>query len=236
MSRFLAGQGFDRAGGQGHVKMNPSDFILATDLDGTLKKKGEQLSGAVLQELQRLKSLGMKLVIVTGRCMQELGEVVDLALFDAAVAENGAVISAGGNDIIIVPNGWWSLRRSLVDRFGSGCERVIISLPRGTIIDLDDLEGVKVEYNKDRVMLLPEGVSKKMGLMKAVEYLRLQNRKIIAVGDGENDASLLSCGDLKIALKNSVAELKLMADIIADEEDGEGFLHVMQKLFPESNL
>ena len=67
-------------------------LILATDYDGTLAKNGE-VSEATLDALKRLQKTGRKLILVTGRQLEDICDVFpEVDLFDCVVAENGAVI------------------------------------------------------------------------------------------------------------------------------------------------
>ncbi|BAZ17069.1 HAD family hydrolase [Calothrix sp. NIES-4071] len=67
-------------------------FVLATDYDGTLATDGH-VNDATLDALKRLRTSGRRLVLVTGRELDDLQrEFPHLDLFDYAVVENGAVI------------------------------------------------------------------------------------------------------------------------------------------------
>jgi HAD superfamily hydrolase (TIGR01484 family) len=64
---------------------------LATDYDGTLANHGTVSEGS-LGALRRLKDSKRKLVLVTGRELDDLRAVFpETDLFDALVVENGAV-------------------------------------------------------------------------------------------------------------------------------------------------
>src|SRR5579863_6698707 len=65
---------------------------LATDYDGTLAHHGH-VDAPTLMALQRLKASGRKLVLVTGREVEELlGVFPEIDLFDWVVAENGPLL------------------------------------------------------------------------------------------------------------------------------------------------
>src|SRR6188768_1515373 len=65
---------------------------LASDYDGTLAHDGAVRENT-LAALQRLKSAGHRLVLVTGRVIHELvATFPDYAVFDLIVAENGALL------------------------------------------------------------------------------------------------------------------------------------------------
>ncbi|MEM0117156.1 MAG: HAD family hydrolase [Conexivisphaerales archaeon] len=209
------------------------DFVIASDFDGTLKEKGEPVSQDVLNELINLRSAGVGLILVTGRCLKELSALIDIELFHAVVLENGALVLMDGKLESLAPPGWEEIRKALASKYGEGCEKVIISLPRDTVVDLKGLpeDRIRLEYNKDRLMILPSEVSKAKGLSYALKTLAWMNRKLVCIGDGENDESMLLLGNYRIALKNSVDKLKKVADVVVNEDDGKGFLIAIRELF-----
>src|SRR5919106_389399 len=65
---------------------------LATDYDGTIALHG-QVDEPTLQALHRLKASGRRVVLVTGRELDDLSRVFPhMEIFDRVVAENGAVL------------------------------------------------------------------------------------------------------------------------------------------------
>ena len=66
--------------------------VLAVDYDGTIAADG-RLAPATARALTRVRESGRKLILVTGRLLPDLRRVCPEAetLFDAIVAENGAV-------------------------------------------------------------------------------------------------------------------------------------------------
>src|SRR5688572_12797783 len=65
---------------------------IALDYDGTIAHDGE-VPPHVLDGLARLKESGRRLVLVTGRELDELIEIFPgIGIFDRVVAENGALL------------------------------------------------------------------------------------------------------------------------------------------------
>jgi HAD superfamily hydrolase (TIGR01484 family) len=66
-------------------------LALVTDYDGTLATDG-QLSDEAIGAVKRLRASGRRVILVTGRRLVELLEIMpQIDLFDCVVAENGAV-------------------------------------------------------------------------------------------------------------------------------------------------
>ena len=67
-------------------------LALATDYDGTLAEDGV-VSESTFAALERLAKTGRKLLLVTGRELEDLERVFpQLDIFDKVVAENGALL------------------------------------------------------------------------------------------------------------------------------------------------
>ncbi len=67
-------------------------YALACDYDETLASKG-QVDEKTLAALERLKNSGRKLVLITGRILEELIHIFpQISMFDRVVAENGALL------------------------------------------------------------------------------------------------------------------------------------------------
>src|SRR5258708_40051478 len=93
LAMMIQGLGFARLRSahwclRGHMRY----LALATDYDGTLATHGE-VDRATQLALERFVASGRKLIMVTGRQVEDLPSVFPrLDLFERVVAENGAVV------------------------------------------------------------------------------------------------------------------------------------------------
>lgn len=62
--------------------------------------------------------------------------------------------------------------------------------------------------------LLPKNASKGDALMKLAEILNIPKNKVIAIGDNENDISMVKSAGLGVAVANAIKPLKDAADLI----------------------
>ena len=83
-------------------------------MDGTLTTGGRPLRKEVTSLLREVKRRGTKLILVTGRCLEESYELAGFDLFDGLVAENGAVLVSGGRKQLIAPDDWGEARAQMV--------------------------------------------------------------------------------------------------------------------------
>src|SRR5262249_58154103 len=174
-------------------------LALACDYDGTLALEG-RASEEALAALERLRSSGRRLILVTGREIEDLNEAFPhAALFERIVAENGALVSrpeAGEEKLLAEPPpaAFLDALREKGVALSVGHAIVATSAPYATTV-LHAIRDLGLElhviFNKGSVMVLPSGVNKATGLSAALEELGLSPHKIAGVGDAESDHACL---------------------------------------------
>lgn len=214
-------------------------LALCTDYDGTLASDGRVLP-ETLKALERLLASGRRLVLVTGRELDQLQEVCPrLDLFEYVVAENGALLykPSTGEETPLAgrpPDSFVStLRQRGVGPISVG--RVIVATwePHETTVlaTIRDLGlELQVIFNKGAVMILPAGVNKATGLAHALEKMELSPHNAVAVGDAENDHALLSLCECSAAVSNALPTLKSTADIVTKADHGAGVVELIDEL------
>jgi hydroxymethylpyrimidine pyrophosphatase-like HAD family hydrolase len=89
----------------------------------------------------------------------------------------------------------------------SAVEGVLRSHPRADEYDFVRSERVLFE-------ILPKGVNKGVSITKLTEYLGIDPRKAVAIGDYNNDIPMFKAAGLGIAVANACADAKAEADFI----------------------
>jgi Cof subfamily protein (haloacid dehalogenase superfamily) len=77
--------------------------------------------------------------------------------------------------------------------------------------------------------ILAYGVSKAHGLEILSEYLGISRKNIIAAGDNYNDIEMLEYAGLGVAMGNAPDIVKDKADIIADSNDNDGLVKIINR-------
>ena len=77
--------------------------------------------------------------------------------------------------------------------------------------------------------IVPPGVNKAAGLARVAEILSIPREETIAIGDGENDISMLRWAGLGIAMANAPDNVNAAADVIAPACDEDGAAWAMEK-------
>ena len=214
-------------------------YVLACDYDGTLASHG-RVDEEVVAALKRVKSSGRKLILVTGR---ELNNIIQLFppldLFDRVVVENGALLYRPDTheEKILgeAPNP--QLVDLLHERGVSplGVGRVIVATrePHEKIA-LETIHELGLEYqvifNKGAVMILPTGLNKASGLVAALNDLHFSPHNAVGVGDAENDHALLSQCECAVAVANALPILMERADFVTQGDNGKGVIELVDKL------
>ena len=69
--------------------------------------------------------------------------------------------------------------------------------------------------------------SKGIGLLSICEYLHINTEEVLAVGDQENDLSMLETAKIGIAMGNATLQLKQSADFVTKTIYDDGFTHAI---------
>lgn len=217
-------------------------LALATDYDGTLAHDSH-VSEHALAAIRRLKDSGRKLLLVTGRELPELESVFpDWALCDCIVAENGAVLRwpAEGRDEAFgepVPESFLTqIVQRGVQPFSVG--KVIFATWRpheGAVLEIIQSLGIEYQiiFNKRAVMVLPSGVNKATGLVRALKRMKLSPKQVVGVGDAENDHAFLDSCAVAAAVENALPALKERCDLVLSRDHGEGVIELIDRLLAD---
>ena len=214
-------------------------LALCCDYDGTLAHHGA-LDEPTIAALKRLKASGRRLVMVTGRELDDLQTVCPrLDLFDRVVAENGALLYRPETDEEVClgerpPDAFVAaLKAKDVQRLSVG--RVIVATwepHQNTVLETILELGLELQviFNKGAVMILPGGVNKATGLRVALNELNLSEHNAIGIGDAENDHAFLSICECAVAVANALPSLKERADIVTRNDHGAGVTELIDEV------
>jgi phosphoglycolate phosphatase (TIGR01487 family) len=211
---------------------------LAIDYDGTLADQGT-VSAKTLAAIHRLRASDKKLVLVTGRRLEELKQVFpDIGLCDLVVAENGALLywpTTGQIKVLAEPAPARFVQELEARGVPVAVGRVIVATVEPyEVTVLQTIKAMRLEleviFNKGSVMVLPTGVNKATGFREGLSRLGLSTRHVIGVGDAENDHAFLRICGCGIAVANALSSLKKRADFITKHPDGEGVTELIDQL------
>ena len=217
-------------------------LALCTDYDGTIAHHGH-VDEPTIDALEALKASGRKLILVTGRELDELKTVFDrFDLFERVVAENGALLYRPdtGEERVLgeAPAAAFveDLKRRGVDRLSVG--RCIVAtwepFERQVLESIRDLGlELQVIFNKGAVMVLPSGINKASGLKAALAELNISAHNAVAVGDAENDHAMLSLCECSAAVANALPAVKDKVDIDLTQDHGAGVRELIARMLDD---
>jgi HAD superfamily hydrolase (TIGR01484 family) len=217
-------------------------LALACDYDGTLAKHGV-VDEATVEALKKVRWSGRRLVVVTGRRLDDLADVFPhLDLFDYVVAENGALV-------------YWPKTRQETPLGEPPPEAFIRDLKARGVVPLDvgrvivatwspndqtvlasirdlGLE-LQVVFNKGAVMVLPSSVNKATGLRAALAELGFSPHNVVGIGDAENDHAFLNICECAVAVANALPSLKERSDWVTEGDHGAGAIELVERLLAD---
>jgi hydroxymethylpyrimidine pyrophosphatase-like HAD family hydrolase len=217
-------------------------LALCCDYDGTIAHHG-RVDEPTIAALERLRESGRKLVLVTGRELDQLQEVMPrLDLFERVVAENGALIyrPETREERLLDEPPPQSFVDLLVER-GVGpisVGRVIVATwepHENTVLKTIRDCGLELQviFNKGAVMVLPAGINKATGLRAALAELNLSAHNAVAVGDAENDHAFFNICECAVAVANALPAVKEKADIVTFADHGAGVVQLIDEMLAD---
>lgn len=215
---------------------------LACDYDGTLAHDGV-VAAATVAALQKARNSGRRLLMVTGRELEQLlGLCSAVELFSWVVAENGGILYHPATKevkTLAPPPSPAFLKRLEQDKvLPVSVGRVIVATwephQAAVLAAIRDLGlELQVIFNKGAVMILPSGVNKASGLAAALKELGLPAQAVVAVGDAENDHALLDMCGFSAAVANALPALKQRADLVTRGDHGAGVCELIAELIAD---
>ena len=217
---------------------------IAVDFDGTGATDGH-LAPEAVAALGKAHALGYTTLLITGRVLEDVQTAcADRSMFDAIVAENGAVIHLcrGGRNIQLgtpPPDRFLGELRALGVPFHTGA--VIIGTwdrHATEILDLIRRFGIdgQLVFNRAALMLLPSGINKAVGVQRALEELGRCEHNLVALGDAENDLPLLVAAEISVAARGSVPAVSAQADDHLSHPGGGGVAHYINRLLEQNGI
>lgn len=214
-------------------------LALACDYDGTLAHHGV-VSDETLAALERVRSSGRKLILVSGRELEDLQQTFSrLDLFDRAVLENGALLyTPATREEKILGERPPAEFAALLEQRGVGpmsVGRVVVATwePHEKVV-LEAIRDLGLElqviFNKGAVMVLPSGVNKASGLAVALSELALSAHNTVGIGDAENDHAFLNLCECAVVVSKALPMLKERADWVTAGDHGKGVMELIDEL------
>jgi hydroxymethylpyrimidine pyrophosphatase-like HAD family hydrolase len=215
---------------------------LACDYDGTIAERGV-VAPATRAALARFRASGRRVVLVTGRFLDDLERVCpDRSIFDAIVAENGAVyLRPPAREPRLLgpppPDALMDRLRAVgVTPLVQGQVIVATVQPyEAQVMDAIRTLGLELQviFNKGAVMVLPSGVNKATGLGAALAELGLSAHDVVGIGDAENDHAFLARCGLAVAVADALPSLQAEADIVTRGGAGAGAVEIIEALLAD---
>ena len=212
--------------------------ILATDYDGTIARHGV-VDDPTLAALDRLRASGRRLILVTGRELDDLAKTFHhFDRFELIVAENGALLfwPLTGVEKVLTEAPSAELVKRLVEARVeplSVGRSIVATVEPHEVIVLETIKELGLElqviFNKGAVMVLPSGVNKATGLKAALKELGARAETVVGVGDAENDHAFLELCGCAVAVANALPAVKERAHFTTPSTHGAGVAELIER-------
>lgn len=102
---------------------------------------------------------------------------------------------------------------------------------KNTIRRLSDIDIEAVEAETTALECTRKGVTKREGLLRLCEYLSIDIKDTVAVGDADNDIDVLNTAGLSIAMGNANERVKEICDVVVADNDHDGCVEAIFNYF-----
>lgn len=217
---------------------------LATDFDGTMAHDGK-VTETTLQGMMRLKEAGFRLIMVTGRELNDLvATFPEIGVFDLLVLENGAVLyepATGTTEALAALPPPEFITRLIEKGMPVEVGKVIVATwephEAEVLAAIKELGlELQVIFNKGAVMILPSGVNKASGLRAALSNLGLDLAEVVGVGDAENDHAFLDICGYSVAVANALPSIREKVRHVTNAGHGDGVVELIDCLLTSRDL
>lgn len=102
--------------------------------------------------------------------------------------------------------------------------------------ELENIDEIEIaSSSKHNIEITCKGVSKGTAVKRLAEFYNIKEEEIIAIGDSENDLSMIEYAGLGIAMGNAIEKVKEKANFITDSNDNEGVAKAIKKFILKEN-
>jgi hydroxymethylpyrimidine pyrophosphatase-like HAD family hydrolase len=216
--------------------------VLACDFDGTGATSRGDLAPELAAALSAARAHGYTTLLVTGRVHEEVEALCsDLSMFDAVVAENGAMVCLPGLQRTIqlgTPPPEHLLGELRVRGVPFQAGAVIVGTwdrHAAEVLELirHDALDTQLIFNRAAMMLLPSGINKAVGVRRALAELERSEHNLIAFGDAENDLPLFALAELSVAARGAVPAVAAQADVQLSHPGGAGVAQYIHRVMQD---
>lgn len=208
---------------------------------------GILISGGIVYDFTNKKSLSV----------HPVAEDLIFELIDAGIEENAMIhlltlenSIASEKDIDRMPEVHMGIYQDMFKRICQRCEdfKVYVRNNPGKVLKVNlyhltqESRDRTVERMKNSGLNLvfaegtsleasPTNISKGSGLVELCDFLDIDVKDCVAIGDGFNDMEILKTAGVAVAMGNARDEVKKIADFVTDDNDHDGVLTAIEKIF-----
>lgn len=213
---------------------------IAVDIDGTLTDENLVLNLDAVRELQRMKEKGYEIILCSGNVLPIVYALSSyLGLRGPIVAENGGVVYHDKQVRVLADpkeavkafeylQNRMKVRRLFTDRWRESevgfYQDVSLEDVRAVLRDFDIL----VESSGYAIHLMVGNITKMDGIKALRDMTGISPEEVIAIGDGDNDSTMIAGCGYGIAVANASESAKKAADYITEMPYSEGFIEAVR--------
>ena len=212
------------------LKLFPCDVYLTTfnggeiiDIDGKMIERNALAPVAAAKIVAYAKKQGLFCQIYSDEVVSE--ELTDYTKSYGKLVGCGVRASDGDLAEYILKNDFITTKVQICD-FSGNIEESFKKL----IEEFgDEFEYVRVE--KYWINVSPKGINKGYALERVCKYLGISTVDAVAIGDDNNDISMIKKAGIGVAVSNATGGARLAADMVTKSANGGAIAEITEKIF-----
>lgn len=218
---------------------------VVTDIDGTITNEHRELNLNAVRAIRKLEKKGVRVILISS---QMFLIVSDLATYLGAkgpvVGESGAVVGWPRKPVFIArwkydaqkiskimlslgfkpsfsnPFRFSNLAFSRTEEATASEDEIYSKLSS------EGITNIEIYDSGFAVHVLPRGINKGSGLLRALKLLNISIDEVVVIGDGRNDLPMFKVAKRSFAPANADPAIKQYASYVSEKKNGAAFVEL----------
>ena len=212
--------------------------LILSDIDGTLLKDDLTISKNTILALDIARAKGIRIVLCSGRYIQGISflafsesryaidsDIKWYRLQDRICKQKGILMDLSSYDSVQE-----ALCKPIYKILVKDDDKSIIDMLKKELENKMDKDATILSSSSTNLEILPFGSDKKNTVDILERYLSIDRNDMIAFGDWDNDAGMLSSVGMGIAMANGSDKAKKSAKIITKDNNSDGISYALKNL------
>ena len=222
--------------------------VIVTDIDGTLTDRERRINLKAIETIRLLEKKGVKVILASSHAFPVVSTLaVYIGVSSPFIAESGAVIGYPWNPIYIAKRhyepkkvveimkklGFIEAKNNIFRLVDLAFYTQNMKVDTNKILEAlerNGIKGVTIHDSGFAVHITPLEADKGKAVLRTLQVINERIENTLIIGDGKNDLPMFRIAKYSFAPSNAASELKKIATIVSEKEDGDAFCEIANQI------